>query len=81
MAFKMSGPTFMGTALKKRSCNKAIDPMYDGKPGVQQSDFKQYSKSPAEYSSPNMQKKCNCWDGYERVPGTKPCAPGSCRKA
>lgn len=25
-------------------------------------------------------KSCNCWDGYERVPGTKPCAPGSCRK-
>ena len=26
------------------------------------------------------EKKCDCWDGYERVPGTKPCAPGSCRK-
>ncbi|MCX6419309.1 MAG: peptidoglycan-binding domain-containing protein [Actinobacteria bacterium] len=25
-------------------------------------------------------KSCNCWNGYERVPGTKPCAPGSCRK-
>ena len=24
--------------------------------------------------------KCQCWNGYERVPGTKPCAPGSCRK-
>lgn len=24
--------------------------------------------------------KCECWDGYERVPGTKPCAPGSCKK-
>lgn len=23
---------------------------------------------------------CECWDGYERVPGTKPCAKGSCRK-
>jgi hypothetical protein len=23
---------------------------------------------------------CTCWDGYERVPGTKPCADGSCRK-
>ena len=23
---------------------------------------------------------CNCWEGYERVPGTKPCAEGSCRK-
>lgn len=26
------------------------------------------------------EKSCNCWDGYERVPGTKPCAEGSCRK-
>lgn len=25
-------------------------------------------------------KDCDCWDGYERVPGTKPCAEGSCRK-
>jgi hypothetical protein len=24
--------------------------------------------------------KCECWNGYERVPGTKPCAPGSCKK-
>ena len=23
---------------------------------------------------------CDCWEGYERVPGTKPCAEGSCRK-
>lgn len=25
-------------------------------------------------------KDCGCWDGYERVPGTKPCEPGSCEK-
>ena len=24
--------------------------------------------------------KCECWEGYKRVPGTKPCAPGSCEK-
>lgn len=24
--------------------------------------------------------KCTCWEGYERVPGTEPCADGSCRK-
>lgn len=23
---------------------------------------------------------CGCWKGYCRVPGTKPCAPGSCKK-
>jgi hypothetical protein len=26
------------------------------------------------------EKTCNCWDGYKRVPGTKPCASGSCAK-
>lgn len=25
-------------------------------------------------------KDCTCWEGYERVPGTKPCGPGSCKK-
>jgi hypothetical protein len=31
------------------------------------------SQSPAK-------KSCSCWKGYSRVPGTKPCAPGSCKK-
>ena len=25
-------------------------------------------------------KNCTCWKGYKRVPGTKPCAEGSCEK-
>jgi|TARA_R100000482_G_scaffold33270_1_gene10855 hypothetical protein len=25
-------------------------------------------------------KNCDCWKGYERVPGTKPCTKKSCRK-
>ena len=24
---------------------------------------------------------CTCWKGYSRVPGKKPCAPGSCKKS
>lgn len=35
---------------------------------------------PLEEASVNGKGKCSCWNGYERVPGTKPCAPGSCRK-
>jgi hypothetical protein len=31
-------------------------------------------------SSPMKAKSCNCWKGHSRVPGTKPCAPGSCKK-
>jgi len=26
------------------------------------------------------EKTCKCWDGYKRVPGTKPCASGSCAR-
>ena len=32
-------------------------------------------------SSKAAANDCECWDGYERVPGAKPCAPGSCRKS
>jgi len=31
--------------------------------------------------SPYTKKDCNCWSGYKRVPGTKPCAKGSCEKS
>lgn len=27
-----------------------------------------------------LKEDCNCWDGYKRVPGTKPCDQGSCVK-
>ena len=39
-------------------------------------------KAIAQYEGfPFISKKnCDCWDGYKRVPGTKPCAPGSCEK-
>tara|TARA_R110001583_G_C5573277_1_gene402258 strand:- start:289 stop:687 length:399 start_codon:yes stop_codon:yes gene_type:complete len=28
----------------------------------------------------SFKKSCNCWKGHSRVPGTKPCAKGSCKK-
>lgn len=28
----------------------------------------------------NEASSCNCWKGYKRKPGTKPCAEGSCMK-
>jgi len=27
-----------------------------------------------------IKKTCSCWKGHSRVPGTKPCAKGSCKK-
>lgn len=38
-----------------------------------------YEKLP-EKKKKKESKSCNCWDGYKRVPGTEPCAPGSCEK-
>lgn len=32
------------------------------------------------YGKIAKKKECDCWDGYCRVPGTEPCAPGSCEK-
>lgn len=33
-----------------------------------------------EYLEETKRTGCTCWTGYKRVPGTKPCAPGSCVK-
>ena len=41
---------------------------------------KGFDHNPYKMLSPFNKKKCNCWKGHERVPGTKPCAKGSCRK-
>lgn len=46
--------------------------------GVDYSDLNSYLR---HLESMRLAKgKCECWDGYERVPGTEPCAEGSCRK-
>jgi len=33
-----------------------------------------------EYLEETKRTGCTCWTGYKRVPGTKPCSPGSCIK-
>lgn len=43
---------------------------------IRQSNYK-FEPMENEKTSKN---KCECWDGYKRVPGTKPCEPGSCEK-
>lgn len=35
---------------------------------------------PKHRAPQHRKSSCDCWEGYERVPGTKPCAEGSCRK-
>lgn len=39
------------------------------------------SKAVAKATGKKGNGKCNCWEGYDRAPGSKPCAPGSCVKA
>lgn len=34
----------------------------------------------AKYLEETKRTGCTCWTGYKRVPGTKPCSPGSCVK-
>jgi len=41
---------------------------------------KGYDHNPYKKLSPFEKKDCNCWKGYERVPGTKPCTKKGCRK-
>lgn len=37
-------------------------------------------KSFQEFLSETKRTGCTCWANYKRVPGTKPCSPGSCVK-
>jgi hypothetical protein len=52
------------------------DPM-GGDPGQQDP---QQMMARRRFARLHQAKNCKCWDGYKRVPGTKPCAKGSCEK-
>ena len=65
MAFKMKGSTFYGSPLKKYASDAQRKAIWASK----------------NEKSPVTAKDCTCWEGYKRVPGTKPCAKGSCTKA
>ena len=44
------------------------------------SDLDDQRKPKKSKKSAFPKKSCNCWEGHSRVPGTKPCAKGSCKK-
>jgi len=55
--------------------------MYKGKAHVIAQNQAGHDALPEwEHSPMGKKKTCNCWKGHERVPGTKACAKGSCRK-
>ena len=66
--FKMTGP----------SLYKKMDPMYNGKPGVQKADFKQFAESPNKMYSESPMKKYKCKTPKKMMgkPGCSICAYG-----
>lgn len=45
-----------------------------------QLDIEQVWEELDEFSDNELVEACNCWTGYKRKPGTKPCAEDSCVK-
>lgn len=48
--------------------------------GVDYSDLNSYMRHLESMRRLAKDGDCTCWEGYERVPGTEPCASKSCRK-
>ena len=79
MAFKMKGSYHYGkNPLLQKESFKPHN-MYHKEVANTHEEHEKLEKKGYEHS-PYKAKSCNCWDGYSRVPGTKPCAPGSCKK-
>jgi hypothetical protein len=79
MAFKMKGSYHYGkNPLKQKQLKKVVKELNNASKmhKAQANTIEDYMKS-----SPLQKQGCNCWSGYSRVPGTKPCAPGSCKKS
>ncbi len=63
--------------IKRTGSNKKeVESAMDGMPDVGQHKKGDYILDDED----KIQIKEDCWDGYERVPGSKEGAPGSCRK-
>ena len=72
MAFKMRGSSLYGSPMKKYASDAQRKAIWASK---------NESGAKMKDNSPMLKKDCNCWEGYKRVAGTKPCAKGSCTKA
>ena len=80
MAFKMNGWSgYQNSPLKKEEKYKPHN-MYDKKKAETHKEHLELKKKGYGHT-PLKEKSCNCWEGYSRVSGTKPCAPGSCKKS
>ena len=78
MGFKMKGMSFGNSPVKKK---EGFEPhnMYDRQKAETHKEHLKLKKRGYGHT-PLKEKSCDCWDGYERVPGTKPCTNNSCKK-
>jgi hypothetical protein len=70
------------SSSKIRAAVSAGLPIPGMTPEAEQAYREELERHRANYRQARTAKEggCTCWEGYERVPGTKPCADGSCRK-
>ena len=80
MGFKMNGWSgYQNSPLNKKEKFKPHN-MYDKKKAETHKEHLEL-KEKGYGHTPLKEKSCDCWKGYSRAPGTKPCAPGSCKKS
>ena len=78
MTYKMKGWSgYQSSPLNKKESFKPHN-MYDKKKAETYKEHLELKNR--GYGHSPVKKTCNCWKGHSRVPGTKPCAPGSCKK-
>jgi hypothetical protein len=72
-----------GSTIKCHECGKITDTGARGPGFLSDWEPEEDPFDPRQFGANRKQAKdggCTCWEGYERVPGTEPCASGSCRK-
>jgi len=74
----MAGPSLYKSPLKKKEKFEPHD-MHDKQKAKTHKEHLEL-KEKGYGHTPLKKKDCTCWKGHSRVPGTKPCGPGSCKK-
>ena len=75
-------PNAMGGADPSMGAPPGLDPnaMGGAPPAAQDQGLPPMMAARLRFARLHQAKNCECWDGYCRVPGTKPCSEGSCEK-
>ena len=75
-------PSAMGGADPSMGAPPGLDPsaMGGAPPAAEDQGLPPMMAARRRFARLHQAKNCECWDGYCRVPGTKPCSEGSCEK-